>query len=188
MNQKTQKIVGVGLLTAIVVVLQLIGSAIKLGAFSVSLVLIPIVVGASLYGVLSGAWLGLAFGVMVLSSGDASVFLAVDPFATGVIVLLKGMLAGLAAGAAYKAVEKKNKAVGTIFAAIVCPFVNTGVFLVGCSIFFLDTLKEWAGGGNAFAFMITGLVGLNFFFELGVNLILGPTIVKLVGLGRKGKK
>ncbi len=172
MNKNTKKIVGVGLLTAIVVVLQLVGSAIHFGPFSISLVLIPIVVGASLYGVLSGAWLGLAFGVTVLASGDAAAFLAIDPVGTVI----------------YKAIENKNKIAATITAAIVCPFVNTGVFLAGCSIFFLDTLKEWAAGTNVFVYMITGLVGFNFLFELGINLILGPTIVKLVRLGRKENK
>ncbi len=185
MNKNTKKIVGVGLLTAIVVVLQLVGSAIHFGPFSISLVLIPIVVGASLYGVLSGAWLGLAFGVTVLASGDAAAFLAIDPVGTVITVLLKGMLAGLAAGAVYKAIENKNKIAATITAAIVCPFVNTGVFLAGCSIFFLDTLKEWAAGTNVFVYMITGLVGFNFLFELGINLILGPTIVKLVDLAER---
>ena len=69
MKTNTRKIAGVGLLTAVVVVLQLLGSFIHFGPFSISLVLIPIVVGASLYGVLSGAWLGLAFGITVLISG-----------------------------------------------------------------------------------------------------------------------
>jgi len=35
--------------------------------------------------------------------------------------------------------------------------------------------------------MITGLVGFNFLFELGLNIILSPTIVKLTKLGRKEK-
>ena len=50
MKKNTKIIAGTGLLTAIVVVLQLFGSAIKFGPFSISLVLLPIVVGAALYG------------------------------------------------------------------------------------------------------------------------------------------
>ena len=50
MEKTTQCIAGGGLLAAIVVVLQFAGSAIRLGPFSVSLVLIPIVLGAALYG------------------------------------------------------------------------------------------------------------------------------------------
>ena len=162
-------------------------SFIHFGPFSISLVLIPIVVGASLYGVLSGAWLGLAFGITVLISGNAAAFLAVNPGGTVVTVLLKGALAGLLAGAVYKAIEKKNKVVATIVAAIVCPVVNTGIFLIGCRLFFFDTIKTWAAGTNVFVYMITGLVGFNFLFELGLNIILSPTIIKLTKLGRKEK-
>ena len=187
MKTYTRLIAGVGLLTAVVVVLQLLGSFIHFGPFSISLVLIPIVVGASLYGVLSGAWLGLAFGITVLISGNAAAFLAVNPGGTVVTVLLKGALAGLLAGAVYKAIEKKNKVVATIVAAIICPVVNTGIFLIGCRLFFFDTIKTWAAGTNVFVYMITGLVGFNFLFELGLNIILSPTIVKLTKLGRKEK-
>lgn len=187
MKTNTKKIAGVGLLTAVVVVLQLLGSFIHFGPFSISLVLIPIVVGASLYGVLSGAWLGLAFGITVLISGDAAAFLAISPAGTVITVLLKGALAGLLAGTVYKAIEKKNKAVATIVAAIVCPVVNTGIFLIGCRLFFFDTIKTWAAGTNVFVYMITGLVGFNFLFELGANIILSPTIIKLTKLGRKEK-
>ena len=187
MKTNTKKIAGVGLLTAIVVVLQLLGSFIRFGPFSISLVLIPIVVGASLYGVLSGAWLGLAFGITVLISGDASAFLTISPAGTVITVLLKGIIAGLLAGAVYKAIEKKNKTGATIVAAIVCPVVNTGIFLIGCRLFFFDTIKTWAAGTNVFVYMITGLVGFNFLFELGANIILSPTIVKLTQLGKRGR-
>lgn len=191
MNKNTKKLVGIALFTAIVVVLQLIGSAIKFGQFSISLVLIPIVVGTALYGIGAGAWLGLVFGVTVLISGDAAAFLTVDVFGTIVTVLLKGTLAGLAAGAVYKLIEKKNKYTATIAAAFICPVVNTGVFLLGCLVFFMPTINEWAAGlgfESAGAYMITGLVGLNFVFELVVNLVLGPVIVRLVDLGKKELK
>lgn len=191
MNKNTKKLVGIALFTAIVVVIQLIGSAIKFGQFSVSLVLIPIIVGTALYGIGAGAWLGLVFGVTVLISGDAAAFLTVDVFGTIVTVLLKGTLAGLAAGAVYKLIEKKNRYVATIAAAFICPVVNTGVFLLGCLVFFMPTINEWAAGlgfESAGAYMITGLVGLNFVFELVVNLVLGPVIVRLVDLGKKELK
>lgn len=191
MKTNTKQIAGAGLMTAIVVVLQLLGSFIKFGQFSISLVLIPIAVGAALYGKWSGAWLGLAFGVTVLLSGDAAAFLTVNPIGTVITVLLKGMLAGLLAGLVYSLIEKKNKVAATIAAAIVCPVVNTGVFLLGCSVFFMDTIKQWAEaaglGSSVATYMIAGLVGMNFVFELAVNIVLSPVIVKLVRLGRKEK-
>lgn len=188
MNKNTKKIVGVALFTAIVVVLQLLGSFIRFGPFSISLVLIPIVVGTALYGIGAGTWLGLVFGVTVLASGDASAFLAVNVPGTIITVLAKGAAAGLLSGAVYKLVEKKNKTAATICAAIAAPIANTGVFLLGCLIFFMPTINGWAaavGIESAGTYMITTLVGFNFIFELLVNVVLSPIIVRLIGLGKK---
>lgn len=184
----TKKLVGVALFTAIVVVLQLVGSFIKLGTFSISLVLVPIVIGAALYGVGAGTWLGFVFGFTVLVSGDAAAFLAINPVGAVIVCLAKGMLAGLCAGLVYKAIEKKNATVAVATSAIVCPVVNTGVFLIGCALFFMDTIRGWAEalgfGSNVVAYMIIGLVGANFLLELLVNLILGPAIVRLIHIGK----
>jgi len=89
-NNNTQKIVGLGLFTAIVIVLQLMGSFIRFGTFSISLVLVPVVIGAALYGAGAGAWLGFVFGVVVLLSGDAAAFLGVNALGTILTVLVKG--------------------------------------------------------------------------------------------------
>lgn len=186
-NQRinTRTLTGVAIFTAIVVVLQLLGSFIRFGTFSISLVLIPIVVGAAMYGVGAGAWLGFVFGLTVLISGDAALFLGVNAFGTVLTVLAKGALAGLCAGLVYKALEGKNRWLAVIAAAVVCPVVNTGIFLVGCNLFFMDTIKEWAGGTNVGVFMITGLVGLNFVFEMLVNIVLSPVVLRLIKIGKK---
>lgn len=75
MGKTTPCIAGGGLLAAIAAVLRFVGSAIRF----VSLVLIPLVLGAALYGWGMGCWLGLVFGAVVLLSGDAGLFLAADP-------------------------------------------------------------------------------------------------------------
>ncbi|MCI7690841.1 MAG: ECF transporter S component, partial [Oscillospiraceae bacterium] len=94
----TSTIVGIGLLTAIVVVLQFVSMALRFGTFSITLTLVPIVVGAALYGWKTGAWLGLVFGVAVLLTGDAAAFLAINIPGTIATVLVKGTMAGLCAG------------------------------------------------------------------------------------------
>ncbi len=187
----TRKLTGLALLTAIVVILQFLGAFIRFGPFSISLVLIPIVVGAALYGVLAGAWLGFVFGLVVLLSGDAAAFLVISPIGTILVVLLKGALAGLCAGAVYKALCERNETLAVIVAAIVAPVVNTGIFLLGCLVFFLPTVREWGqamGFENVGTYMILGLVGGNFLFELLINVVLSPVIVRLVRLGRKENK
>ena len=101
MTGKTRTVVGMGILTAIVIVLQAMAIAIRFGTFSITLVLIPIVVGAALYGKLAGAWLGLVFGIVVLCT-DAGAFLAISVPGTIVTCILKGVLAGFFAGVIYK--------------------------------------------------------------------------------------
>ena len=169
-------------LTALVIILQFMGAFIRFGMFQVSLVLVPIVIGAAVGGVSLGTWLGFTFGMVVLLNGDAASFLAIDVLGTILTVLLKGTLAGLLSGLTYKALEKKNKYLAVIIAAIVCPIVNTGVFLLGCFVFFMETIKEWAGGGDLVMFFITGLGLINFVFELLFNIVLSPAIVRLLNI------
>lgn len=184
MKAKTQKVVGMGLFTAIIVALQMLASAIKLGPFSITLVLAPIVIGAALYGIGAGAWLGLTFGVTVLISGDASAFLTISPIGTVLTVIAKGMVAGIVAAVIYKAIEKKNKTVAVVAAGIACPIVNTGIFLIGCYLFFQDWLIA-VFGTTGFATVITGLVSVNFAVELGINMLLASVIVRIIDLGKK---
>ena len=186
----TRTLTSVALFTAIVVVLQFLGAFIRFGPFSISLVLIPIVVGAALYGPAAGAWLGFVFGFVVLLQPDTNVFFTVNPLGTILTVLVKGALAGLCAGLAYRALEKLNGWLAVILAAVTAPVVNTGVFLLGCVCFFMPTVTEWgtaAGFANVGSYMILGLVGANFLVELAVNLVLSPVIVRLIKLGRKEK-
>ena len=184
---KTQRMTLLALLTAIVVVLQLLGSFIRFGGFSISLVLVPIVLGAAMLGVGAGAWLGLVFGVTVLISGDAAGFFVISAVGTVVTVLGKGILAGLAAGAVYKLLEKKSVLAATIAAAVVCPVVNTGIFFLGCVTFFLNAISEIAAGQGqgVFEFIILVYIGGNFLFELLFNVVLAPVILRLVAVGKR---
>lgn len=186
-NTKTQKIVGIGLFTAIIVALQFLAASIKFGPFSITLVLAPIVIGAALYGIGAGAWLGVAFGVSVLISGDAAAFMTINPAGTVVTVLLKGIFAGLVAGLIYKALESKNKTVAVVLAGIACPIVNTGIFLAGCYLFFQEWLVS-VFGTTGFATVVTGLVSVNFAVELGINMVLASVIVRVIDIGKKQLK
>lgn len=182
-----KKLVGLALFTAIVIVLQFMGSFIKFGMFSISLVLIPIVVGAALYGRSAGAWLGFVFGLVVLLSGDAAPFLVVNPLGCVATVLVKGSLAGFLAGLIYDLIAAKNRYLGVAAAAIICPIINSGVFYIGCELFFMEEISKWATAAGFTAdtslYVIVGLIGLNFVFELLVNLILSPVIVRIIHIG-----
>ena len=184
-SDKIRRLTLAALLTAVVVVLALLGTAIRFGTFNLNLALVPIVIGAAMLGVWYGAWFGFVNAVVILLSGDAAPFLAVNVAGTIVTVLAKGILAGLVSGLAYKLLEHKNKYAAVVLAALVCPLVNTGVFLIGCRIFFWDTLHTWSqgsGAGSTFAYAILFLVGTNFLIELAINVILAPAIARILGI------
>ena len=172
--------VGVSLLIALVVVLQFLSGMIPpIGGFSISLVLIPIVIGAAVYGPGVGALLGGVFGLIVTINcingtdlGGAMVFQA-NPFLCILVVLAKGILAGLAAGWVYKLLKSKSAYLAMLCCAIVCPLVNTSVFVVCMLTFFKDVLAAWAGGGDIMAYVLSGLVLANFVPEMIINIVFG---------------
>ena len=186
---KTRRLAGLALFTALIVILQLLGSFIRFGPVSVSLVALPIAVGAAVYGGAAGLWLGFVFGMVVLLSGDAAAFLVISPLGCILTVMLKGALSGLCAGLVYRLLHKANEYAAIVGAAIVCPVVNTGVFLLGCLAFFMgyvaDVAQQVGFSGSTGAYLIVGFVGLNFVFELAVNAVLSPVIVRLTRIGRK---
>lgn len=178
-NDKVLRLVGIAILSALVVILQLLGSFIRFGPVSVSLVLLPIVVGAAMYGPVAGATLGCVFSVVVLLQPDTVFFYGIHFWGTIATVLVKGTLAGWLAGAFYQMISRKNVWVAVIVAAIICPIVNTGFFLLGCKLFFWNALAE-LGGGNAFTYVITVMIGFNFIAEFITNIICAPVVLRVL--------
>ena len=187
---QTERLVLAAVLTAIVVILQVMAILTRavLPVFAINLVLIPIVIGAAIGGVGVGAWLGFISGVAILISGDATAFLSISIAGTLITVLLKGTASGFAAAGAYKLFAKKNKYLAVVVSALVCPVVNTGIFVLGCLTFFMDTIRSWGVGlgyDNAFAYIFLGMIGINFIIEVALNLVLSPVVVRLLDIKDK---
>ena len=180
-NNKILRMVGIALMMALVFVMQSISSIIPpVGGFAISLVLIPIVLGSAVYGPGAGALLGATFGTIVYINcltgadpGGAMVFQA-SPVLCFLVVMGKGTVAGLASGTVYKLLKGKNSYIAMLVAAIVCPVVNTGVFIVCMLTFFIDVLSVWAGGGDLLGYILTGLILANFVPELIINIVFSP--------------
>lgn len=194
-KQQLLYLVQLALLTAVILVLQLTGVAIRLpipGATNISLVLIPVALGAMLLGPVAGAFLGLVFGLVVYITGGV---MHLDPFTaflfdsnpivTAGICLIKSTLAGFLAGWIYKLLSKKSTLLAVFVAAAIVPVVNTAVFCLGCLVI-LDTIKGFMSansiGGTALYFIFIGCAGLNFVFEFAVNMIFSPALERLVRL------
>jgi len=188
------KLTGLGILTAIIIVLQIFTTFIHFGPFSITLALIPIVVGAAMYGKGAGAYLGAVFSVVVvimcITGGDPGGFMvwSANPFMCVVMCMLKGTAAGFLAGLMYQLIAPKNQLLGVIIAALISPIANTGIFIIGMLLFFRETLASWAGGSDLLTYIIMGLTGVNFLIELGVNMVLSPIVVKIIEAVNKTKR
>lgn len=186
MSQKIKRLTGLSILAAIIVVLTILGSFIKIGAFAISLTLAPIIIGAALYSSQEGALLGCIFGIVVtitcITGWDigGNILWTASPFLTVIVCITKGTLAGYLAGVVYRVCAKKNVKLGAVLAGIVCPVVNTAIFVLALNFLFHDTLVAWAGGQELMVYVITGLVGMNFVIELVSNLLLSNVIVRVV--------
>lgn len=195
-GKRTQQMVTLAVLSALVVVLAVAG-AIPVGAFTITLTLVPIVIGSILYGWQGGALLGAIFGVIVsvqVVTGAAGAFstamLEYSPTVTIVTCIVKGTAAGLLAGLFFKWFSRSNTYAGTVLAAVIAPIANTGIFSIVCLTVFQDlvsgALGTSVGSGLLMAF-ITGFIGLNFIIELAINVILAPVIMRIVKIVRKDK-
>ena len=178
-----KKIVAVGLLTALAAVFSMIKIPVASTA-TVTLVLPIVVIGAALYGPIVGAWLTVI--PTITSFGEATLFLTYSPIGTGVTLFLKGILAGLSAGLVYKALSGKHPLGAVTCAGIVAPVVNSGIFVLGCYIFIWDELMELAAAnGVGIAMLLLGLVVINFVLELILNIVLCPSIFRVIQIVTK---
>ncbi|MBR2788862.1 MAG: ECF transporter S component [Erysipelotrichaceae bacterium] len=173
---KNKKTAVIAIFAALIVVLQCISTFINFGSFPITLTLIPIIVGAAVFGPYVGLLLGSVFGIvvaiMVVTGADPSgaTMLAIHPVITISVCIIKGALAGYVSGLIYQAFSDKNEKLGIILAAAAAPLANT-ITLFLCLIIFFE---------SSFAVMVSALMSINFIIELMTNVILAPGLLTLI--------
>lgn len=193
-NQKIKKMVTMSLLIAIIFILQMTAGMLPTlpGGAQLSFVLIPIVLGAALFGPVSGAVLGAVFGLIVFyfsATGADSVGFAIfqeNPIGCFLICVGKSTVAGFLAGIVYKLAVKINGYFAMLCASIVCPAVNTGLFMASVAVFFKDTLFESAPGAYTAIISIFGVILLfNAIPELIINVLFSPAGQRILRVIKK---
>lgn len=189
-NNKIARMTTIALLIALILVMQSISAAIPpVSGFTISLVLIPIVLGAAMLGAGAGGLLGAVFGLIVFvncvngsDAGGHMVFQA-SPVFCFLVVVGKGTLAGLASGGVYALLKRHTSGyVAMLCAAAICPIVNTGTFILSMLTIFPDVLNTWAAslGGNVVAYVFSGLLLMNFVPEIIINLAFSPASQRIL--------
>ena len=153
-TKKVVKMVQLALLIALVFVLQMLGSFIKIGPLPMSFVLVPIVIGAFLLGWREGAFLGFVFcNVSRLWTADAEGF---------VTVMEKQLLAN---GESVEVAVKYSATSGLI---PVCVMAVSAVLMAICGLISKVAKQTWMNdyalpislvGGMAAAIPITAWLG-----------------------------
>lgn len=188
LHEKTLKLTTLAILTALVIALQLVCTVIKFGPFSITLALIPIIIGAALYGPTTGALLGFIFSVVVYVTGligmDGGFILAMMEYSaigTTVLCILKGTAAGFVAGLLYPLLAKANKTLASFTTSAAAPIVNTGIFALGIMTIFYGFLSgSTAAGESPIGTLFLSWIGINFIVEFTTTIIFGTVLTRVV--------
>lgn len=176
-----KRVTGMAVLLALVLVLQIFGGSITIGAVQLNFTLIPIVLGAMFYGPIVGGILGLSCGVVVLVQvimGLVPFYTLIwtnDPVVTTLTCLVKTTAAGVLAGFVFDWLSKKNAILAVFVASAIVPIVNTMLFVTGC-LFMTGSVYGMAGEQNVLVFILVSIVTFNFFIELAVNMVVAPAL------------
>ena len=182
-SKKIRKMVGLAALASMVVVLQLLSNYIQFGPVSITLALIPIVVGAILYGPSGGFVLGLIEGVMVITAPSTlGLFMPFSAIGTILVCLLKSGLAGLGSGYIFQTLKKVNFKLAVVLASISVPLINTGLFAISCLTIFAPLITGFASDANQgfIGYLFLTFIGYNFLIEFFVNSVLSPVVIYVV--------
>ena len=174
-GERIQKITGISILMTLAIVLTFISNYVPAGMVNINLTLVVIVIGACIYGPLAGLLLGVINGIITLiAPATLAVFFPLHPLLTILLCIVKTGVAGLVSGLLFKLFKSiKKEFIGTIVSSIVIPIINTGIFIVGVLLFFLDVY------GDATT-LITLVLSVNFLIEFISIVVLSPAIYRII--------
>ncbi len=189
-NFGTVKMVQLALFTAIIILMTFTPLGyIKTLGFEITLIVIPVTVGAIVLGPVSGAILGVVFGVtsFIQCFGMSSlgvIILAINPVTTFIVCLVPRVLMGWLTGLIFQRLKKvdKKKYMSYAVTSISGALLNTVFFMTLLIIFFYHTEGFQAVitsvGSNSIIGFFIAAAGLNAIVEAIVCLIVGTAVSK----------
>lgn len=156
------------------------------GAFSITLMTIPVALGASCTGVVGGTILGFvfgltsflqAFGIGFMIDPSATPLFTENPFGYTITCFVPRIITGFLAGLVFSSFEKKNNTKTWVFAisSALVPILNTALFMASYIAFYSDT----SFGGAVMTVLLT-ILTINFLVEFLITVIAGVAISKPV--------
>ena len=175
-----------GMLSALIVIMTFVPyiGYISIGALSITLLHIPLIIGACVLGVKGGVVLGAVWGITCIIKAATSPVAITDPLFTNPLVsLLPRVIAGLVAGLVFSLIAKKLKKyhLASILGSISACLTNT-VLVMGSLYLVYGNTSEAAKLGivqfdlGSFIYFILGAFGTNAIFEMILAIIVAVPI------------
>ena len=191
-NQRTLTMVQLGLFTAIILLMAFTPLGyIRTGGLEITLLVVPVAVGAIVLGPTAGAILGGIFGLTSFAqcfgaSPFGAMLLGINPVGTFIVCVVARVLMGWLTGLAFTGLRKwkHTRVLSYAAASLIGPLLNTFFFMTTLLLFFYHTeyiqgIAQTMGAGNVFAFVLA-FVGINGLIEAIVCFVLGTAISKAV--------
>ena len=163
----------------------------KIGALSISMLSIPVCIGAMLMGPGAGAILGLIFGLTSFyqcfgMDPFGATLLNINPLFTFLVCIPTRTLMGYLAGVIFKALYKvdKTKTVSFFVTGLLGAFMNT-LFFMGMLMLcfgnssYLQEMNQSMGNLSLFAFVLA-LCGVNGLLEMPLSCLAGGAVSKIL--------
>ena len=189
--------VQIAMLTAIILILAFTPLGyIRTGGLEITLIVIPVAVGAVILGPVGGMILGAVFGITSFiqcfgMSPFGAMLLSISPVKTFITCVVTRTLMGFLTGLIYKGMRKisHNRSLNTIIANLCCPFMNTLFFMSCIVVFFYNTeyiqgFVSALGAANPLLFVLA-FVGVNGLVEALLCFVVGSAITRALMVALK---
>lgn len=186
-TNRTLNLVQTAILSAVILIMAFtpLGYIRTLG-LSITLIVIPVAVGAIILGPKGGAVLGMIFGITSFAqcfgmNPFGSALLMLNPLKTFILCIVPRVLVGLFTGLVYQGMKRtRAKKFAVAAAAFLCPVFNTVLYMSCLVVFFYQTdyiqqFVKTLGAGNPFMFVVL-FVGINAVLEAVSCLLIGTSV------------
>ena len=199
MNKKkfnTKKMVQLAILIAIILLMAFTPLGyLKIFIIDITLLVVPVAVGAVLLGPTAGAILGFTFGftslILSFSSPLGAMMLDINPIFRVITCIVPRVLCGWLTGVVYVVAKKSKKLskVSVPLANLSCPIFNTIFFMTALMVFYYNTpaIQNMAASKNVLnpIALVFVLVGANALIEAVACFVVGTAVTKALQVAFK---
>lgn len=199
-NTKLVKMAQMAILAAIILVMAFTPLGyIRTGGLEITLITVPVIIGAIVMGPAYGAVLGGIFGITSFiqcfgMSPFGAVLLGINPFYTFIVCFVPRVLMGYLTGLLFKGLKKVDKTKWISYGAtgLLGALMNTVFFMGALLLFFGRTeyilnLQQSMNASNILLFVVA-FVGVNGAVEAAASCVVGAAVSKALDVFLKRSK